>query len=280
MAAATPRKRRPAKKNPTPFETLGAQLAQARIAAGYTQSQLADILVISVAKLESIEQGRRPLTLDLAEQLDLLLHTSGVLKVGVEHLPDSDSAVPVWAVEFMSSEREALTVSSFENQVLPGLLQAEAYMRAVFDSRVPMLDPDEITLQIAARLDRQEILQRRVPPIVSFIISEAVVRDRIGGTEVYRTQLQHLLHCAGMPGITIQILPLGVTAHAALDGPFVLLETPNHELLAYAETQRGSSLVHDADEVSILAAKYAMLRTQALNTMETKGLLEQLLGEA
>jgi transcriptional regulator with XRE-family HTH domain len=275
-----PRKRRlPRKKNPTPFQTLGAQLARARIAKGFTQVQLAAAVIISLAKLESIEQGRRPLTLDLARQFDEVLGTNGVLEVGAEHLPEADSAIPAWALAFVDLEREAITISWYENQVLPGLLQTEAYMRAVFDSRVPMLDPDDIAMQIAVRLDRQEILQRRVPPVLSFILSEATVRDRLGGDEVHREQLRHLLVCSDMPGVTMQILPLGLTAHAGLSGPFVLLETPDHELLAYAETQRGSHLVHDPDEVSILAARYAMLRTQALNTIETKGLLDQLLGE-
>ncbi|WP_329133505.1 helix-turn-helix transcriptional regulator [Streptomyces sp. NBC_01476] len=275
-----PRRRRlPRKKSPTPFESLGAQLARARVAKGYTQAQLAEAAIVSLAKLESIEQGRRPLTPDLARQFDMLLGANGLLEVGVEHLPDADSVIPAWALAFVDLERDAIAISSFENQVLPGLLQTEEYMRAVFDSRVPILDPDEIALQIAVRLERQEILQRRVPPVVSFVLSEATVRDRLGGDEVHLGQLRHLRACADVPGTTIQILPLGLTAHAALDGPYVLLETPEHEHLAYAETQRGSHLVHDPDEVSILAAKYAMLRTQALNTVETKGLLDQLLGE-
>lgn len=239
---------------------------------------MAEAAIISLAKLESIEQGRRPLTLDLARQFDELLGTNGLLEVGVEHLPGADGVIPVWALAFVDLEREAIAISWFENHVVPGLLQTEDYMRAVFDSRVPILDPEEIALQIAVRSERQEILQRRVPPVVSFVLSEATVSDRLGGDEVYRSQLRHLRACADVPGITIQILPLGLTAHAALDGPFVLLETPEHEHLAYAETQRGSHLVHDPDEDSILAAKCAMLRTQALNTIETKGLLDQLLG--
>jgi hypothetical protein len=57
------------------------------------------------------------------------------------------------------------------------------------------------------------------------------------------------------------------------------METPEHDQLAYAETQRGGQLIYARDEVSILAHKYAMLRTQALNAEETKGLLDELLGE-
>src|SRR5882757_120992 len=200
-----PRKRRTPKrkKNPTPFESLGAQLALFRVAAGYTQVTLAGAVIVSVAKLESIEQGRRPLTLDLAQELDQLLETKGALEVAVHHLPDTDSAIPVWALEFVDLEADAIAISSYQNQVLPGLLQTEDYMMAVFRSRVPALDDEEIALQMAVRLQRQEILQRKIPPTASFILSEAILRDKIGGDEVWRIQLRHLRECADVPGITI-----------------------------------------------------------------------------
>ncbi|WP_430542745.1 Scr1 family TA system antitoxin-like transcriptional regulator [Streptomyces iconiensis] len=102
----------------------------------------------------------------------------------------------------------------------------------------------------------------------------------LGGDNVRRELLQHLIHCADLPGLSLQIMPMGRETHAGLAGPFILLETPDHEHLGYMETQRGSILVSDPDEVSILARKYAMLRTQALNTEDSKGLLERLLGEA
>jgi transcriptional regulator with XRE-family HTH domain len=278
---ANPRFRRgPRKKYPTPFEALGAQLARVRAVRGYTQPQLATAAVISLSTLESIEQGRRPLTLDLAQQFDELLDTGGVLEVGVENLPDPGEAISAWAVAFVDEEQRAIALSSFENQVVPGLLQTEAYMRAIYDYRVPILNPEETAVQIAARLERQEILQRKVPPTASFVLSEALLRDRLGGPEVHRDQLRHLCACADVPGVSIQILPQGLAGHAGLAGPFVLLETPDHQHLAYTETQRGSHLIHDPDEVSSLAAKYAMLRSQALSPEETKGLLEQLLGEA
>ncbi|WP_225848694.1 helix-turn-helix transcriptional regulator [Streptomyces sp. HPF1205] len=274
-----PRKRRPPnKKKSNPFQSVGAQLALFRAAAGYTQAQLAPMVIISQAKLESIEQGRRPLTLSLAQEFDRILDTKGALEVAVSYLPEPD-VIPVWAVEFVEFEREAIAISSFQNQVAPGMLQSESYMRAVFHNDIPTLSDEEIEFRVSARLERQEILQRKVPPITSFILSEAIVRDRIGGDEVYRSQLRHLRRMAEVPGIAIQILPLGRTAHAALDGPFVLLETPENDHLAYAETQRGSQLIYAPNDVSILRHKYAMLRTQALNHEETGDLLDRLLGE-
>ncbi|MFF1376139.1 Scr1 family TA system antitoxin-like transcriptional regulator [Streptomyces sp. NPDC058308] len=257
---------------------VGALLAVHREAAGYTQRSLAQQFLISEELIASVEQGRRPLKMDLAVQLDDFLGTKRTLQTAVDHMPEVD-LIPRWAEEFLDREREAIAISSYENQVLPGQLQTEAYSRAVFRSRVPVFDEDEIEQYVAARIERQEILHRKVPPTTSFVIWEAVLHDRLGGHGVYSEQLRRLREYAELPGLALQILPFGRTAHAALDGPFVLLETPEHQRLAYTETQRGSQLIADPDEVAILTQRCAMLRTQALNAEDTRGLLDRMLGE-
>ncbi|MFG3480484.1 Scr1 family TA system antitoxin-like transcriptional regulator, partial [Streptomyces sp. NPDC047980] len=97
--------------------------------------------------------------------------------------------------------------------------------------------------------------------------------------EDHREQLRHLYAMAQLPGVCLQVLPLDSRVHAGIDGPFTLLETPDHQHVAYTETQRGSQLISDRNEVSILAQKYAMLRAQALSPVETLRLLARLLGE-
>jgi transcriptional regulator with XRE-family HTH domain len=266
------------KKNATALRLVGAQVALFRTLARLTQRELAERLRVHEETIASIEQGRRPLKPDLAEELDRLLETRGVLAVAVENLPEREK-YPVWAAEYVDHEREAITISWYENQVLPGLLQTEGYARAVFRSRIPALSEEEIEEQVASRIERQAILHRKNPPSASFVISEAILVDRLGGEQAYRAQLRHLRACADLPGVSLQVMPFGRQTHAALDGAFVLVETPDHELLGYAETQRGSQLITDPEEVSILARKYAMLRTQALNAEDTKGLLDRLLGE-
>ncbi|MEW2519975.1 helix-turn-helix domain-containing protein [Actinacidiphila alni] len=274
-----PRKRRPPnKKNPSPFEALGLLLAHFRVVAGHTQAELAQVLIISESKLASMEQGRRPLGLEMAQELDRILETKSALEVSVRNLPEVD-VFPEWAAPYMDYEWEAVSLDFYANQVLPGLLQTEEYARAVLSNDIPTVNDDELELRVAARIKRQDILQRKVPPSTSFVISEAVLKDHLGGEATYRAQLRHLRRSADVPGVTIQIMPLGVTTHAGLSGPFVLIETPEHDHLAYAETQRGSQLIRDPDDVSILVRKYAMLRSQALNPQESKGLLDRLLGE-
>ncbi|MEU3304973.1 helix-turn-helix transcriptional regulator [Streptomyces sp. NPDC006678] len=260
------------------MKLVGALVAVFRETACLTQRELADRACLHQETIASIEQGRRPLKPDLARLLDSILETKRALSTAVENMPEVD-LIPAWAEEYMDFEREAIALSWFENQVLPGLLQTENYARAVFRTDVPALSQDEIEQRVAARVERQEILQRKVPPTISFIISEATVRDRLGGKNVHIEALRHLRACAELPGIALQIMPLGRETHAGLSGPFILLETPDHQHIAYAENQRGSQLITDPDEVSILAQKYAMLRTQALNPEETKGLLDLRLGD-
>ncbi|MFC3574618.1 helix-turn-helix transcriptional regulator [Streptomyces yaanensis] len=269
---------RRSRRNASAMKMVGALLALFREAAGYTQRSLGERFVVGEQQIASIEQGRRPLKPDLAEQLDELLDTKGALSTALSRMPEVD-LVPLWAEEYLDCEREAIAISWYENQVLPGLLQTDAYAEAVFCSRVPVYGEDEITQLVAKRIERQAILHHKDPPIASFMVWEPAVRAPIGGKEVWVEQLRHLRACSELPGLMLQVLPLDRTTHAGLNGPFILLETPEHQRLAYAETQRGSQLIAAPDEVSILTQKYAMLRSQALTPEDTRDLLDRLLGE-
>ncbi|MCX5332702.1 helix-turn-helix transcriptional regulator [Streptomyces sp. NBC_00140] len=278
MGTTTGPRSRTARRNASAMRMVGALLAVFRTAAGYTQQQLGDMLGLGEQTVASIEQGRRRLMPDVAARLDELLDTKGALSVALSKMPEVD-LVPLWAEEFLAREREAIAISSYENQVVPGLLQTDEYAGAVFRSRVPVYDEDEIARLVAGRVERQAILRGKESPITSFVVWEPVVRAPLGGKAVQAEQLRHLRACSELPGLMLQILPLERAAHAGLDGPFVLLETPEHQRLVYTETQRGSQLIADQGEVAILNQKYAMLRSQALTPEDTRDLLDRLLGE-
>ncbi|MGW1724999.1 helix-turn-helix domain-containing protein [Streptomyces sp. NPDC002306] len=267
------------RKNASAMKMVGSLVGVFRRTAGLTQRTLAERLLVDEETIASIEQGRRMLKEDLASALDDLLDTKGALAIAVANMPEVD-LFPRWAEEYIDLEREALTLSWYDNQVLPGLLQTPAYARAVFLNDVPPLTEEEIDRRVEARVERQEILQRRVPPSVSFVISEVTVRDRLGGDEVYFEQLRSLREWSHVPGVTLQVMPVGRDFHAGLVGPFTIIETPDHQRICYVEAPRRGWLIADPDDVSHLERRYAMLRTQALNPRETKGLLDRLVGEA
>ncbi|MFE7619416.1 helix-turn-helix domain-containing protein [Streptomyces sp. NPDC057496] len=260
------------------MKLVGRLVAVFRRAAGLTQAQLASMAGHQVETIASIEQGRRALLPGLAATLDELLDTKGALAEAVEHLPEVD-LIPVWAEEYLELEFEALALSWYDNQVMPGLLQTERYAQAVFRNRIPAFSEEEVAIQTRVRLKRQEILRRPSPPTISFVVWEPVLRLQLTDDEGHVEQLEHLRACAELPGICLQVLPLNHRTHAGLAGPFILLETPDFQRVAYSESQRGSMLVSDPDGISILAQKYAMLRAQALTPEATMGLLDRLLGE-
>ncbi|QDY79191.1 helix-turn-helix domain-containing protein [Streptomyces qinzhouensis] len=265
-------------KRGTSWHVIGAQLAALRKAAGYTQAQLAEVLELDIETIASIEQGRRALKLNFAEVLDELLDTKGALAAGVKNVPQRER-FPLFAQEFVDYEQEALTLLSYENQVVPGLLQTADYMRAVFSNLYPPLDGDELEEWVLARLERQEVLRRKPRPMLNFLLEESILHRPVGGEEVLRAQNQHLRQCAELPFLGLQIMPTQVKRHAGLAGPMVLLETPDHDQLAYVEGQRVSFLADDPDEASVLQAKYGMLRSQALSPGKSMDLLDALLGE-
>jgi len=266
------------KKNRSTMRLLGSQVKAARMAAGLTQRQLAERAMVDEETIASIEQGRRRLMLSLAKTLDLILDTKGTLAAGVDNLPDIDQ-FPLFAEEYMLHERQAISLSWYDALVVPGLLQTEEYARALLSSRLPAYDEDELETKLAGRISRQEILQRRIPPTMSFVVWEPALLWPNGGREVHRNQLRALREYSELPGLSLQIHPLNRTSHAGDSGSFILLETPDHQHLAYTESQRGSQWVSDPDEVSILTRKYAMLRTQALTIEDSRSLLDRLLGE-
>src|SRR3954466_4307041 len=113
LAGMHPRKR--PRKNASAMRMVGALVATFRIAAGLTQRQLGERVLLHEEMIASIEQGRRPLKLDLATLLDQILDTKGALTTAVENMPEID-LIPAWAEEYMDLEREAIALSWFENQ--------------------------------------------------------------------------------------------------------------------------------------------------------------------
>lgn len=265
-------------KRVTSWHLIGAQLGVFRRAACMTQGELATRLGVVEETIASIEQGRRALKLDLAVRVDELLDTKKALQTAVEKVPQRER-FPLFAQDLVEHEQEALTLLSYQNHVVPGLLQTEEYARAVFGCMYPPLEAEVLEEWVSARLERQKVLERKPRLMANFLLEEVILHRPIGGRQALRNQIHHLRWCAELPYLGLQIMPTSRESHAGLAGPLVLLETPDHDQLAYIEGQLVSFLHDDPDKVSVLAQKYGMLRSQALSPAESMGLLDDLLGE-
>src|SRR5882757_6734122 len=133
------------------WRVIGVLVGQFRRVNGFSQQELADEVLISLDTMASIEQGRRPLGMKLARELDVVLHTGGALEAAVSEVPQAER-YPLFAQDYMEEEPKALSLLWYENQVVPGLLQTEEYMRAVFNELYPPLSPDEVDERVTDRL--------------------------------------------------------------------------------------------------------------------------------
>ncbi|MGW0733583.1 helix-turn-helix domain-containing protein [Streptomyces sp. NPDC002851] len=261
------------------WHALGAMIANFRRFAGVKQAELARQLCISEDKMASIEQGRRPLHLDLAILIDQVLETKKALETFVSRMPQKEK-FPLPVQELVEYEQEARMILWYETQNVPGLLQTEDYMRAVFANRYPPVAEDEVDEWVAARLERQQIWERDRPPWAHFIVEEAALKKQFGGQEAWWATLRRMREVSELQSVGLQIMPMDVIPHAGLAGPFILLETHENERLTYLEVQRLSVQIDDPEEVSFYQSKYGMLQSQALSPSFSAQLLDGLLGES
>ena len=176
-------------------------------------------------------------------------------------------------------EKKAVALHVFATKAIPGLLQTEDYALAVFRMWRPLLDEETVQKSVAARLSRQDIFARPVFPTISFVIEEHLLRRPLGGQAVMRGQLEQILLYGQRRNVEIQVMPTAREVHAALEGPFSLIETKEGRRIAYVETYKYSRLYVDRQAVRELEEQYGILRAQALTPNESLALVEKLLGE-
>lgn len=277
-ACQTTGRRKQERERPAVWVAYGKLLRLFRERAGMTQQELADAIGYSVEQVASVEQGRRPARPAFTEAAERVLDTGGALRTLQE---DVDLAkLPLFFQDFALLESEAVSRFSYDPLLIPGLLQTKQYAEALLTAHFPPLDEETIEQPVAARLARQGLLTRKSPPIVFvFVVEESAVRRTISSVDVMRAQLTHLLECAAMRNVELQIMPTGQGAHSGLNGGMVLLESTDRKQYAYVETQDVVSVRSDRKEVSEFWLRYGMLRTQALSTEESSSLIEHMAGE-
>ncbi|QTZ91602.1 helix-turn-helix domain-containing protein [Streptomyces auratus] len=259
------------------LKTFGAVVKAFRERAGLTQEGLALLVRFSPQTVASIEQGRRLPPPDFIERAEEVLDAFGVLRAAAVHLARKPG-IAAWFRQWAALEERAISLYTYECRLIPGLLQTEAYSRALFTEQLPPLDDEQIEAQWAARAERQRLLRERPNTAYSFILEEHLFLRRTGGAEVTRELIEHVLETVEARNVEIQIMPLERKTHAGLDGPMQLLETPENQWFAYNEGQRGGLFISDPKEVSVLQMRYARMRSQALSLDDSLSLLKQMRG--
>jgi transcriptional regulator with XRE-family HTH domain len=245
--------------------------------AELSREELGSRVCCSKHTIASIEVGRRFPPPHFPERADEVLDAFGIIKRAAKHLSRSPG-LAAWFRMWANLEKDAISLCMYESLAVPGLLQTEGYVRAMFASRVPPLSDQQVETRIAARLDRQSMFLEKPNSAFSFIVEEALLLRRTGGSKVTRGLIDHLLCCTELRNVELQLMPLMQTHHAGLEGPIRLLETPDYQWFAYSQGQRSGHFFSDPKEVSVLHRRYAKLRSQALTPEDSVSLLMRIRG--
>ncbi|WP_078913910.1 helix-turn-helix domain-containing protein [Streptomyces sp. NRRL S-37] len=259
------------------LRVFGRQMKLCRIRAGMERPEVGARTGYSPSTIAAYEQGRRIPPPRFIDVVDDLLDAGGLLKAMKEEV--ARAQYPAFFRDAARLEAEAVEVQIYANQAVPGLLQTEEYMRAVFGMGRPLLDEEVIEQQVTARLARQSLFSRKSAPLLGFVIDESVVRRPFGGATVLRGQLEHLLLAGALRNVEVQIMPLDREDNAAVDGPFTVLHREGGEQVAYLEAQGRSTIVTEPTEVRGIVARYGIIRAQALTPRESLAFIEKSLGE-
>lgn len=256
-----------------PLRRLGAELRRLREATGRTQGDVGGAIGRTHASLVNWEHGKTRIS---KSDLACLLAELGAprqVRAGLEELRVVGQGTGRWAVyrladwlrPLVSFEQDAVEVWAFEPVVMPGLVQTEEYARAIHAASPALVTSANLDRWVAARMERQRRLSDHPPLRLHVVISEAVLRNRVGGPSVMIGQLRHLLTMP--PNVTVRVLPFDVGAYPGMAGNFAVLRFADPAIdppLGYLDGPLGGSMIDDAGDVAALAEMFAEIGRVAL----------------
>ncbi|WP_405778402.1 helix-turn-helix domain-containing protein [Streptomyces sp. NBC_00859] len=261
------------------LKTFGVVLKALREEARLTQEEFGPRVGYSAHYVAKIEQGRRFPPSVLIERSEAALGPlAGRVLAAAARSLTRRAGLASWFWHWAGIEEGAVSLYAYECRVVPGLLQAEPYIRAVFERRLPPLSEEQLEMQVASRLDRQRLLAERPNTSFCFIIEQAVFTRTLGGPHVAGNLIDHVMEQASRRNIEVQIVPLKQEDHAGAGGPMYLAETEDNQWLGYFEGHDSSALITDPKLVSAMLQRYGKMRSQALGCQATMSLLEQMRG--
>src|SRR5215831_2683255 len=269
---------------------LAMELLRRREATGMSREEVARQLEWSTSTIFRIETGRsRPQPGNVRILLELY-GVTGSERDGLIRLA-REARQPGWWHSFrdvlpnpyevyIGLEAGAASIRNFEPNVVPGLLQTEEYARQTLRNGPGELDREDVERLVQVRMERQRILAREGRPRLWAVIDEAVIRRVVGGPEVMREQLRHLIEGAEQGKTTLQVVPFGAGAHAGTTGPFIILDfpEPTDPSVVYVETLAGDIYLEEPLDVDRYTLAFARLLAAALHPDDSVRLVRQAVG--
>ncbi|GLW53984.1 Scr1 family TA system antitoxin-like transcriptional regulator [Kitasatospora phosalacinea] len=257
---------------------FGWLLGELRVKAGFTIAGLSRELHCDASLVSRFVSGERVPAVEMVRQIDELLRADGLLlnaygRVGWYR----EVAHPEWFRVFADREKLADEVLDYSITLIAGPCQHPDYAAALFGRGQVDPDPEEIERRVAARLSRQARFLADDGPRLVVVVDEAAIRRVVGGPQVMRRQLAHLLELMKRPNIVIQVAPLALGERTPAGTSFTLLTMPNGQRHLYSESLNSGHFTTDPGEVQRFFRAYDQLRGSALSVAESAALIRRVM---
>ena len=264
---------------------LGRRLRRLRENAGHTLEAAAAALEISASRLARIETAQQGVDVHVVKSMLDLYDIGGDRWTQTLQLVREARQKAWWRryglgdTSYVVFEADAALVQEYATGFVPGLLQLPDYARALFDASAVVRTHEQREAEVELRLIRQRRLTDPDNLLeLNAIVDEAVLRNPVGGVEVLRAQLAHLIEAAQLPSVTFQVLPARPGAHASLASGFYVLSFGDlgEPDMAYVEHALGATHLEGEQDVGLARIQFDQLRTLALRPVDSLALLRDI----
>ncbi|MFE6200266.1 helix-turn-helix domain-containing protein [Streptomyces sp. NPDC057838] len=257
--------------------TVGRQLKLRREAVGMRAADFGVAVGYGEDLVYKIEGGKRIPRQEYLAAADRVLGAGGLIAATWEDV--KRVRYPKKVRELAQLEGRAVEIGVYECNSVHGLLQTPEHARALFEAAQPPYSPDDVERMVAARMARQSVFERDPAPSVHYVLEEAVLRRRVGGTMVWRQQLERLSEVGRLRNVTLQVMPTDTDAHPGVDGKIELLKFPDGTAVGRSDGAFSGRPTTDPKQLRILELRYGTIRAQALPPRESLAFIERVLGE-
>jgi len=269
---------------------LGGQLRRMREQAGISRADAGWQIRASESKVSRMELGRVGFKeRDVSDLLELYGMQDEDERFRLMELARAANnpgwwsrygdVMPSWFTNYVGLEVAATLIRTYEVMFVPGLLQTEEYARAVVQMGKAYLPAEEVEQRVALRVTRQQVLNRASPARLWVVGDESVLRRPIGGEDIMRAQIEHLMKWAQQPNITLQIMPFSSVGYPGAGGAFSILRFPEGDLpdIVYIEHAASALYLDKLEEVDEYVAIMEALTIAAAPVSQTENLLREAL---
>jgi Domain of unknown function (DUF5753)/Helix-turn-helix domain len=270
---------------------VGSQLRRLRVQNALSREQAGEAIRASEWKIHRLENGQVGFKeRDIVDLLELYGVTDPAEVAGLVALAREaneqgwwhhySDVLPQWFRAYVDLEQAATLIRTFEAQFVPGLLQTEAYARAVMGGALEE-SAEDIQRRVDLRVARQALLTSKDAPRLWAVIDEAALRRPVGGPEVMREQFDHLIECSRLNNVTLQVLPYGAGAHPAMVGAFSILRFAEGDLpdVVYLEHLTGAMYLDKREDVQQYLHVMESISVRAARPSSTAMILETIAKE-